>query len=61
MTGRPSSPAALHAIAHGLTGLDEMSELSGTPRRTLADWYKARPVLFDVVAMGCAQKKGKKK
>ena len=58
MTGKPSSPAAFRAIEHGLTGLAEMANLSGTPRRTLEDWFRTRGVLFEVVAVGCAVKKG---
>jgi hypothetical protein len=46
------------AINHGLTGLQEMQELSGVPRRTLADWFKAKPVTFEAMAMGCKTKKG---
>jgi len=62
MSGKPNSPAALQAIEHGLTGLPEMEELSGVPRRTLADWFKAKPVTFETVAMGCAaRKKGESK
>lgn len=57
MTGRPSSPAAKLAIEHGMTGLDEMERLCGIKRRTLADWFKSRPVSFEVMAMGCKAKK----
>lgn len=57
MTGKPSSPAAMAAINHGLTGLHEMQELSGVPRRTLADWFKAKPVTFEAMAMGCKVRK----
>ena len=60
MTGKPSSLAAFRAIEHGLTGLAEMANLSGTPRRTLEDWFRTRGVLFEVVAMGCKVKKGVK-
>jgi hypothetical protein len=59
MSGKPSSPAAFRAIEHGLTGLAEMANLSGTPRRSLEDWFRTRSVLFEVVAAGCAVKKGK--
>lgn len=58
MTGKPSSPAAMAAINHGLTGLQEMQELSGVPRRTLCDWFKAKPVTFETMALGCKAKKG---
>ena len=58
MSGKPSSPAAKLAIEHGMTGLAEMEELSGIKRRTLADWFKAKPVTFETMAMGCAVKKG---
>jgi hypothetical protein len=57
MTGKPSSPAALAAINHGLTGLQEMEKLSGVPRRTLCDWFKAKPVTFETMAMGCKARK----
>jgi hypothetical protein len=57
MTGKPSSPAAMAAIEHGLTGLQEMQELSGVPRRTLADWFKAKPVTFNTMLMGCKVRK----
>jgi hypothetical protein len=57
MTGKPSSPAALAAIEHGLTGLQEMEKLSGVPRRTLSDWFKAKPVTFETMAMGCKVRK----
>ena len=60
MSGKPNSEAALSAINHGLTGLQEMQELSGVPRRTLADWFKAKPVTFETMAMGCKVKKGNK-
>jgi hypothetical protein len=43
----------------GLSGLAELSELSGMPKRTLDDWTKTRPVLFDVILMGCKVKKEK--
>lgn len=59
MTGKPSSKAAFRAIEHGLTGLAEMANLSGTPRRTLEDWFRTRSVLFEIVAVGCAAKKEK--
>jgi hypothetical protein len=58
MTGKPSSPAAMAAINHGLTGLQEMEKLSGVPRRTLSDWHKFKPVTFETMAMGCKVKKG---
>ena len=58
MSGKPNSPAAMAAINLGLTGLQEMQELSGVPRRTLADWFKAKPVTFEAMAMGCKAKKG---
>jgi hypothetical protein len=45
------------AIDHGLTGLQEMQELSGVPRRTLADWFKSKPVTFETMAMGCKARK----
>jgi hypothetical protein len=45
------------AIEHGLTGLPEMEKLSGVPRRTLADWFKAKPVTFETMAMGCKVRK----
>jgi hypothetical protein len=45
------------AINHGLTGLQEMQELSGVPRRTLRDWFKAKPVTFETMAMGCKVRK----
>ena len=61
MSGKPSSEAALSAISHGLTGLQEMQELSGVPRRTLADWFKAKPEAFETMAMGCKVKKGLRK
>lgn len=61
MTGKPSSPAALSAIEHGMTGLDEMEQLSGIKRRTLSDWFKARPVSFETMALGCKVKKEKGK
>jgi len=57
MSGKPNSPAAMAAINLGLTGLQEMQELSGVPRRTLADWFKAKPVTFEAMAMGCKAKK----
>ena len=58
MSGKPNSEAALSAINHGLTGLQEMQELSGVPRRTLCDWFKSKPVTFETMAMGCKVKKG---
>jgi len=57
MSGKPTSPAAMAAIDHGLTGLQEMQELSGVPRRTLCDWFKAKPVTFETMAMGCKARK----
>ena len=58
MSGKPSSPAAKLAIEHGLSGLAEMEALSGIKRRTLHDWFKSRPVSFEVMALGCQVKKG---
>ena len=57
MSGKPNSPAAIAAINLGLTGLHEMQELSGVPRRTLCDWFKAKPVTFETMAMGCKARK----
>lgn len=41
----------------GLSGLDEMSELSTRPKPTLITWFTTKPELFDVVLSGCIVKK----
>jgi hypothetical protein len=41
----------------GLKSLKEMSELTAVPVTTLTDWEKTKPVTFDVLVIGAAEKK----
>lgn len=43
--------------AAGLKGLQHLSELSGVPRRTLIDWYRARPEAFRLLVLGASVEK----
>ena len=38
--------------AAGLTGLAELVEITGKCRRTLINWSKADPLLFEIVLRG---------
>lgn len=40
----------------GLTGLKQVSEMTGQSAQTLINWYKNKPELFDVVISGCVAK-----
>ena len=44
--------AAKQAKESGLT-LDQVSNTSGVPVRTLQDWVKTKPKLFSVIIGGC--------
>lgn len=43
--------------AAGLTGLAELVEITGKCRRTLINWSKADPVLFEIVIRGAVATK----
>jgi len=45
--------AAKYALSKGLTGLTQVSELTGASLQTLDNWYKHKPELFNVVLAGC--------
>lgn len=46
--------ASKHAKARGLKGgLQTMSNDTGVSRPTLNNWFRNKPVLFDVVIDGC--------
>ena len=49
--------ASKKAKQGGLASLKEMSELTGVPVTTLTDWKKTKPVTFDVLVIGAAEKK----
>lgn len=44
---------AVQAKALGLTGINEVSKLSGVAVTTLWDWSKTKPLLFKTVLHGC--------
>jgi hypothetical protein len=37
----------------GLKSLSQVSELTGVSLQTLTNWHKHKPLLFNVVCMGC--------
>jgi hypothetical protein len=37
----------------GLKSLSQVSELTGASLQTLTNWHKHKPLLFNVVCMGC--------
>jgi len=41
----------------GLKSLKEMSGLVAVPVTTLTDWEKTRPITFDALVIGAAEKK----
>jgi len=45
--------AAQEAKAAGLTGLSQVSVLTGVSRETLRNWCINKPMLFRVVVVGC--------
>ena len=49
--------ASKKAKQKGLASLKEMSELVAVPVTTLTDWEKTRPITFDVLIVGAAEKK----
>tara|TARA_R110002033_G_C3897243_1_gene239788 strand:- start:18810 stop:18983 length:174 start_codon:yes stop_codon:yes gene_type:complete len=42
----------------GLDSLAQVSRISGVQLRTLINWHKHKPQLFQVVIMGCVAVKG---
>lgn len=53
----PTVAASKQAKEAGLKNLTEVSEMSKTPYRTLLDWHKTRPRLFQIILFGCAKVK----
>jgi len=48
------------AKGYGLKTLTEITNITGTPVRTLWDWHREKPKLFKAVCLGCiAMKEGK--
>lgn len=45
--------ASKKAKAQGLKSLAQVVELSTVKRRTLENWHKNKPELFNVVLLGC--------
>ena len=43
--------------AAGLTGLAELVEITGKCQRTLINWSKADPLLFDIIIRGAVATK----
>ena len=41
------------ATKAGLTGFDEITELTGVSRQTLSNWSKNKPELLKIVILGC--------
>jgi len=39
--------------AAGLKSLSQVSEITGVSAQTLSNWVKDKPVLFEVVLLGC--------
>ncbi len=44
------------AKAQGFKSLAQVAELSTVKRRTLENWHKDKPELFDIVLLGCLAK-----
>jgi len=40
----------------GFKNLAQVQELSGQSQQTLDNWFKKKPVLFEVVLLGCLAK-----
>ena len=40
----------------GLSGLKQVSEMTGQSAQTLINWHKNKPELFGIVISGCAAK-----
>lgn len=38
---------------HGLNGLKEIMELTGQSAETLRNWFLKKPLLFQIVVVGC--------
>lgn len=49
--------ASEQAKAAGLKSLAEVSRLSGVSAQTLTNWHQHKPQLFEVVLLGCCEKK----
>ena len=49
--------ASKKAKQGGLASLKEMSALVAVPVTTLTDWEKTKPITFDVLIIGAAEKK----
>jgi hypothetical protein len=49
--------ASEQAKRAGLNSLAEVSEISGVSYQTLHNWKRSKPLLFDVVLLGCLEKK----
>ena len=47
-----------HELAkqHGLKSLKQVSELTGQSSQTLLNWHKDKPLLFEIVLLGCKKK-----
>ena len=52
----PKVTASQKAKDAGFKSLAQVIELSETPRSTLVDWVETKPVLFNVILLGCAKK-----
>ena len=44
------------AKAAGLDSLAQVSRISGVQQRTLINWHKNKPQLFEVALLGCKAK-----
>jgi len=40
----------------GFKSLTQVQELSGQSQQTLDNWFKKKPILFEVVLLGCLAK-----
>ena len=44
------------AKQHGLKNLKQVAELTEQSNRTLNNWHKDKPLLFEIVLLGCKKK-----
>lgn len=52
--------AAQLAKSFGLSSLTEVQKITGVNRQTLDNWYKTKPILFNIVLQGCIAVKSAK-
>ena len=50
--------ASKAAKAAGFTSLKQVQEIGGESQQTLGNWFKNKPLCFDIHLLGCAVKIG---